>query len=162
MNAPRTLTQARLRLARLRRRGTDRGAGGDSLEAVILAPVILAIFMIIVAAGRYQLGTGKIDQAAGAGARAASIQFTAAAAQPAAQSAAQDSLADAGVSCQDFAVSVDTSGYSTAPTPGAQASVSVTVTCTVDWSDLTIPGWPGSKSISSTADSPLDIRRIGS
>lgn len=161
MTAHRKSTQPLTSLARLRRRGTERG-GGDSLEAVILAPIVLAIFMIIVAAGRYQLGTGKIDQAAGAAARAASIQFTATAAQPAAAKAAQDSLADAGVSCQDFAVSVDTSAYSIAPTPGAQASVGVTITCTVDWSDLTIPGWPGSKTITSTADSPLDIRRIGS
>lgn len=155
-------TRLRRAGARLRHRGSQSGAGGDSLEAVIIVPVILALFMVMVAAGRYQLGTGKIDQAAAAGARAASIEYTASAAQPAAVKAAQNSLDTAGVTCQDFSVTVDTGGYSTQPLPGAQASVSVTVTCTVDWSDLTIPGWPGSKTITSTADSALDIRRIGS
>ena len=51
--------------------------GGESLELVIIAPLILALFMVIVAVGRYELGSGKIDQAAGAAARAASQQVSA-------------------------------------------------------------------------------------
>lgn len=149
-------------LDRIRGRGPESGAGGDSLQVVILLPVLLAIFSAMIAAGRYELGLGKIDQAAGAAARAASIQSASTPAQPAAQQAAQKSLDTAGVTCQNISVTVDTSQYTAAPRPGAQASVSVTVTCTVDWSDLTIPGWPGSKTISATAESALDIRRIRS
>lgn len=149
----------RSRLARLRRRGREAGVGGESLELVIIAPLILALFMVIVAVGRYQLGSGKIDQAAGAAARAASQQVSAVQAQPAAVAAAETSLASAGITCQDIAVSVDNAGFTAAA--GSIADVTVTVTCTVSWSDLTIPGWPGSKNIQATAASPLDTRRIG-
>ena len=133
--------------------------GGESLELVIIAPLILALFMVIVAVGRYELGSGKIDQAAGAAARAASQQVSAVQAEPAATAAAQSSLASAGVTCQNVAVSVDTAGFTVAA--GSTADVTVTVTCTVSWSDLTIPGWPGDKDIQASAASPLDTRRIG-
>jgi Flp pilus assembly protein TadG len=132
--------------------------GGESLELVILAPLILALFMVIVAVGRYELGSGKIDQAAGAAARAASQQVSAVQAEPAATTAAQSSLASAGVTCQNIAVSVDTAGFTAAA--GNTADVTVTVSCTVSWSDLTIPGWPGNKDIQASAASPLDTRRI--
>ena len=147
------------RFHRLRRRGREAGMGGESLELVIIAPLILALFMVIVAVGRYELGSGKIDQAAGAAARAASQQVSAVQAQPAAIAAAETSLASAGITCQDIAVSVDNAGFTAAA--GSTADVTVTVTCTVSWSDLTIPGWPGSKDIQATAASPLDTRRIG-
>ncbi len=153
------ITTLTTRLHRLRLRGREAGMGGESLELVIIAPLILALFMVIVAVGRYELGSGKIDQAAGAAARAASQQVSAVQAQPAAISAAETSLASAGITCQDFAVSVDNAGFTAAA--GGTADVTVTVTCTVSWSDLTIPGWPGSKDIQATAASPLDTRRIG-
>ena len=133
--------------------------GGESLELVIIAPLILALFMVIVAVGRYELGSGKIDQAAGAAARAASQQVSAVQAEPAATAAAQSSLANAGITCQNIAVSVDTAGFTAAA--GNTADVTVTVSCTVSWSDLTIPGWPGDKDIQASAASPLDTRRIG-
>jgi Flp pilus assembly protein TadG len=132
--------------------------GGESLELVILAPLILALFMVIVAAGRYELGSGKIDQAAGAAARAASQQVSAGQAQPAAVAAAETSLASAGLTCQNIVVSVDSAGFAT---DAGRTDVTVTVSCTVSWSDLTIPGWPGEKDIQASAASPLDMRRIG-
>jgi len=147
------------RLDRLHLRGREAGMGGESLELVIIAPLILALFMVIVAVGRYELGSGKIDQAAGAAARAASQQVSAVQAEPAAAAAAQSSLASAGVTCQNIAVSVDTAGFTVAA--GSTADVTVTVSCTVSWSDLTIPGWPGNKDIRASAASPLDTRRIG-
>ena len=153
------ITTLRNRLDRLRRRGREAGVGGESLELVIIAPLILALFMVIVAVGRYELGSGKIDQAAGAAARAASQQVSAVQAQPAAIAAAETSLASAGITCQNIAVSVDNAGFTAAA--GSTADVTVTVTCTVSWSDLTIPGWPGGKDIQATAASPLDTRRIG-
>lgn len=144
---------------RLRSRGGQAGAGGESLELLIIAPIVLAIFLAAVAVGRYQLGSGKIDQAAGAGARAASQQLTQDAAHTAALEAAESSLTAAGVTCQGITVSVDTGGYQAAAAGAAQ--VQVTVTCGVSWSDLTIPGWPGSKTITSQATSPLDLKKIG-
>jgi len=153
------ITFVKSRWVRLRRPGPESGMGGESLELVILAPLILALFMVIVAVGRYELGSGKIDQAAGAAARAASQQVSAMQAEPAATAAAQSSLASAGITCQNIAVSVDTAGFTAAA--GSTADVTVTVSCTVSWSDLTIPGWPGDKDIQASAASPLDTRRIG-
>ena len=153
------ITTVKTRLDRLRLRGREAGMGGESLELVIIAPLILALFMVIVAVGRYELGSGKIDQAAGAAARAASQQVSAVQAEPAATAAAQSSLASAGVTCQNVAVSVDTAGFTVAA--GSTADVTVTVSCTVSWSDLTIPGWPGNRDIQASAASPLDTRRIG-
>lgn len=147
------------RWVRLRGLGGERGAGGESLELLILVPAVLILFAVMVAVGRYQLGTAKIDQAAGAAARAASLQSSAAAAQPAAQTAASASLNGAGVTCQGMSVVVDTSAFSAAA--GSGAAVQVSVTCTVQWSDLSIPGWPGDKTITSTASSPVDLKRIG-
>ena len=94
-----------------------------------------------------------------AAARAASQEASVAYAEPAALTAAQSSLASAGITCQDIAVAVDSTGFSAAA--GSTADVTVTVSCTVSWSDLTIPGWPGTKDIQATAASPLDTRRIG-
>lgn len=144
--------------ARLRRRDGQSGVGGESLELLIIAPIVLAIFLAAVAVGRYQLGSGKIDQAAGAGARAASQQLTQDAAQAAALQAAQSSLTAAGVTCQGISVAVDTGGYQAA---AGSAQVRVTLTCDVSWSDISIPGWPGRKTITSEATSPLDLRKIG-
>jgi Flp pilus assembly protein TadG len=133
--------------------------GGESLELVIIAPLILALFMVIVATGRYELGSGKIDEAAGAAARAASQQVSAVRAQSAAKSAAESSLASAGITCQNITVSVDAVGFTAAA--GSTADVTATVSCTVSWSDLAIPGWPGEKDIQASAASPLDTRRVG-
>jgi Flp pilus assembly protein TadG len=153
------MSTLRNRLKRLTSRDREAGAGGESLELVIIAPLILALFMVIVAVGRYELGSGKIDQAAGAAARAASQEASVAYAEPAALTAAQSALSSAGITCQDIAVAVDSTGFSAAA--GSTADVTVTVSCTVSWSDLTIPGWPGTKDIRATAASPLDTRRIG-
>ncbi len=135
----------------------ERGAGGESLELIIIAPVIVILLLIGIAAARSTVGSGRVEQAAAAGARAASLTRDAAAAQSAANSIAAASLAGSGVTCQHLSVSVDTSGFRARA--GQPASVSVEVACTVSWSDLTIPGWPGSKRVTGRAASPLDTYR---
>lgn len=144
---------------RLRRRGGEAGAGGEALELAIILPAFLVLFGAIVAIGRFQIGSSSIDQAAGAAARAASLQATASGAFDAALDAADASLAAAGATCEQMSIDIDTSGFSAMP--GDRADVLVTLTCNVPWSDLSIPGWPGVKTISASAASPLDTRRIG-
>ncbi len=151
------MTGLRAAWRRLRNR-PERGAGGEALELLILVPAFLALIAALVAVGRFNLGSGKIDQAAGAAARAASQQATAEGAQTAAATAATSTLTSVGVSCLNFAVTVDTGGY--AAPPGGIATVNVTVSCTVQWSDLSVPGWPGSKTLVAQASSPLDTRRL--
>lgn len=144
-------------MRRWRGRGERGSAGGESLEIVLVAPAVLAVLLLSVAAGRYVDGTGSVDQAAAAAARAASLTATASAAEQAATTQAAASLGQAGMSCTGLTVSVDTSGY-TAPR-GQAATVSVTVACQVPWADLAIPGLPGQRTVTATAASPLDIQR---
>jgi Flp pilus assembly protein TadG len=139
------------------RNAPERGAGGESLELVIIAIGLIVVILIGIAAGRASIASGRVDQAAAAGARAASLTRTTAAAEVAATDAAGASLATAGLTCQNMNIDVDTSGFG-APA-GEPASVVVRVTCVVEWGDLGIPLWPGSKTYTSSAASPLDIHR---
>jgi len=61
------------------------------------------------------------------------------------------------VQCVTMSVSVDTGGFQ-API-GTTAQVTATVTCTVNLSDLAIPGLPGSRTITETVSSPIDAYR---
>lgn len=135
----------------------QRGAGGESLELIIVAPVLLLIIVLGIAGGRYEIGTGKVDQAASVAARAASQQRDPQAAQRAASEAARSSLAQAGASCENMTVSVDTSGF-TVPR-GQLGFLTATVSCVVQWSDLSLPGLPGSRTVTSSAVSSLDVNR---
>lgn len=125
----------------------------------MLAPAVLLIVLLIIAAGRYVVGTGKVDQAAGAAARAASLTGSAVDAEAAARQQATQSLTDAGITCQNTTVTVDTSGF--AQPPGTPASVQVTVACTTSFADLSIPGLPGQRTVTASAASPIDTKQEG-
>lgn len=142
------------RLRALLNRNRDRGSGGGgAIEILIIAPVFILLLLLCIAGGRYVLGSGKIDQAAASAARAASITSTASDADNAAHTKAQAALTDSGITCQNLTVTVDTTAYSLPiGTPG---SVIVTLTCTVNMGDLSIPGVPGSRTITSRAASPI-------
>jgi hypothetical protein len=86
---------------------------------------------------------------AAAAARAASLQRDPAAAQAAAETTA----AHADTGCTSLIVRVDTSGFR----PGG--TVTATVTCTVDLSDLAGLAVPGTTTLTATATSPVDLWR---
>ncbi|MHB1615125.1 MAG: TadE/TadG family type IV pilus assembly protein, partial [Actinomycetes bacterium] len=109
------------------RPGND--AGSFTLELAVLAPALLALLSLVIAAGRVELAGGAIDAAARDGARAASLARSAPAAQSAAQSIARDSLSRQHIDCQSLTVAADTSGFTAAL--GTPASVRVHVTCRV-------------------------------
>ena len=54
-------------------------------------------------------------------------------------------------------VRVDTEGF--AAPAGTPAAVTVDVACTVDLSDVAVPGLPGSRTLTDSAVSPLDPAR---
>ena len=134
----------------------DRDAGNAALELVILAPVILFLLGLVIAAGRTSVARGSVAAAARDAARQASISLTPGAAQTAALSSARAALGQDGLNC-DPVVTVNVSGFGVAV--GEPANVQATVTCRVSLSSLVVPGMPGSKTLRATFTSPLDPYR---
>ncbi|MER6851638.1 TadE family protein [Streptomyces flaveolus] len=139
----------------MRRLGGDEGS--VAIEAAIVIPPLIMFVCLALAGGRLVTSGAKIDAAAEDAAREASIHRTAASAQAAAQAAATESLDDQGIACASSSVAIDTSGLSVPV--GQVGTVTVTVTCTVNLSDLLLPGVPGSKNLTSTATSVVDAYR---
>jgi Flp pilus assembly protein TadG len=133
----------------------DRGA--VTLEFVVLAPVLLALIALLIVAGRVAIASNSVEAAADEAARSASISRTAAGARSAAQDGARRSLAQQDLRCSSVRVEVDTSGFGVAV--GLPAQVRATVTCDVELGDLAVPGFPGSRTVTATAVSPLDTYR---
>ncbi|MGM7439905.1 TadE/TadG family type IV pilus assembly protein [Streptomyces tunisiensis] len=136
-------------------RGDDKGS--VAIEAAIVVPPLIMFLCLAIAGGRLVTSGAKIDAAAEDAAREASIHRTAASAQSAAQAAAAESLDDQGIACASSSVTIDTSGLSVPV--GQVGTVTVTVNCTVNLSDLLLPAVPGSKSLTSTATSVVDAFR---
>jgi len=132
---------------------SDRGSA--SLELAILAPAVLLLLGALVFAGRVETSSAAVEHAARVAARDASLARTADAARATAQTSAARELT--GSDCVTSQVLVDPSGF-TAPL-GADATVDVSVTCTVSVADLAIPGLPGTRTITAQATSPLDRYR---
>ena len=131
--------------------------GSATLELAILAPAVLALLGLAIAAGRIEIAGGAVEQAAAAAAREASIARTESTARTAATETARDSLQNQGVTCGVLEVAVDTAGF--AVTVGLPAQVQVGVACTVELSDLAVPGMPGTRTLRARVASPLDRYR---
>ena len=143
-------------MRRLRRRlGGERGS--VSLELVILTPGLLLVIGVLIYGGRLELAKQSVQAAASQAAREASIARTQPEANSTADAAATRSLAEQGLNCVSSSVSVDTSGF--ASPAGTPATITAEVTCVVHLSDLAVPGLPGSRMVTATADSPLDTYR---
>ena len=139
----------------LRRRYGDRGSA--AIEAAILAPPLLVLIGLAIVGGRIQVAGAAIEGAAHDAARAASISRTAAEAQANAHAAASATLNQQGLHCTSLTVSVNTAGF--AVPVGEPATVSASITCVVDFSDLVADGLPGSKTLTATFVSALDSFR---
>ncbi|WP_435224279.1 TadE/TadG family type IV pilus assembly protein [Streptomyces sp. Tue6028] len=131
--------------------------GSVAIEAAIVLPSLVMFLCLAIAGGRIITSEAKIDAAAEDAAREASIHRTAAAAQDAARAAAAESLTDQGITCASTSVHVNTGGLSVPV--GHVGTVTVTVTCTVQLSDLLLPGAPGARTLTSTATSVVDLYR---
>lgn len=131
-------------------------AGNAPLELVILAPIVVALIGLVIAAGRATIAQGSVSAAARDAARQASIARTPSAARSAALSSARSELASEGLDCHPV-VSVNVTGFAVGV--GQPASVSATVRCRVPLSGLLVPGLPGGVTVSATFSSPLDPYR---
>lgn len=137
----------------LRRAGD---AGDAALELIILAPVLLALIGLVIAAGRVSVAQGSVDAAARDAARQASISRSPGEARAAAAVSADAALRQDGLDCLPV-VTVDVAGFGTPV--GQPAEVTATVTCQVPLADLVVPGLPGSRRLSAKFTSPLDPYR---
>lgn len=148
-------------LASRSRRGATRKMatedGNAALELLILAPVILALIGLVIAAGRTSVAQGSVDAAARDAARQASISLTSGAAREAALSSANAALHADGLHCKPVVRLNTEPGFSTPL--GQPAQVSASVSCTVPLSDLLVPGVPGSRTLTAQFTSPLDPYR---
>ena len=131
--------------------------GSTTLELVVWAPGLLLVIALLAMAGRVNSANAAVEQAAVDAARTASSARTVAGARDMAHASAQKTLAAQGLQCTTTTVVLDTSGFGTRP--GQSATVTATVTCPVRLSDLSLPGLPGTRTVSHTAISSLDTFR---
>jgi Flp pilus assembly protein TadG len=141
-------------------RRTGRAAADDgnaALELVILAPILLALLGLVIAAGRISIAQGAVNAAARDAARQASISLTPGAAQAAGRASARAALRQDGLDCRPV-VLINVSQFVTTQ-PGAPAAVTAMVRCTISLSELALPGLPGSARLQAEFTSPIDIYR---
>jgi Flp pilus assembly protein TadG len=131
--------------------------GSAASEAVIGVPAFLLFVGLFIFGGRTATTHQSVETAAADAARSASLERTSASARTQAITAATTSLSNQGIHCLDIDVTIDASQFSR--TVGEAATVSVTVQCRLDLSDLSIPGVPGSRLIRATSTSPIDTWR---
>ena len=134
-----------------------RESGSAALELVVLAPVLLAILALVIAAGRMSITQGAVDAAARDASRQASLALDPYSAQAAGQASARAALRRDGLGCSPV-IRIDTRGFATRPGLAA-LPVSATVTCAVPLADLYLPGVPGTRTLTATFTSPLDLYR---
>jgi Flp pilus assembly protein TadG len=134
----------------------DRGerGGAPAVEAALLAVLLAAVIAFVMAGGRLVAAESAADQAARSAARIASIARDPATARRHAHDVAHSTLAAQHLTCTQLQVTVDTAGFAT--TLEQTGLVRATVACAVRWSDLALPGAPGTRTVTATFTSPID------
>lgn len=138
----------------MKRRGES---GSAAIEAAIGVPAFALFIGLVIFGGRTATTHEALQSAATAGARSASLARDAQTARTAAREASVSSIDNQKIGCSHVDVDVNTSDF--AKQPGIAGSVTVTVSCRLDLSDLAVPGVPGSRVMSATMSSPLDTWR---
>jgi Flp pilus assembly protein TadG len=133
----------------------DDERGSVAAELTLLMPALLMLLLFVVFCGRLAEARLRLDDAAHQAARAATIARSPTQASTDARAAAQDSLAQAGVSCRQLAIDTQLAGFQ----PGA--TLSVRLTCHLDASDLALLSLPTTIEVSAHADSVIDRWRGG-
>ena len=131
-----------------------RGEEGQAIaELVIVAPVLLFVIVLVIGIGRIDSAQGDVESAARAAVQAAVVQADSDDAQAQASAAVTSTLAGAGLTCPSPQVTTDTSNFT------AGGWVSVTVVCVTSLADVSVPGLPGSKTLSATSYAHIDPYR---
>lgn len=124
-----------------------------ALEMVILAPLLLILFMFLLACGRYFQTSSQLENAARDGARSASQARSLADAQQRIDEAVTRTMGQSVDSCKASAAGTVTSAFA------AGSPLSVEVTCTINYRDLGLLGIGGDTVITKKFSSSLDPYR---
>jgi Flp pilus assembly protein TadG len=143
----------KLGIRRCRTAGRRRERGALALELAVLAPVLLVLFMFLLACGRYFQTSSLLEGAARDGARSASQARSLTDAQARVDQAVSDAMGQAVKSCKETA----TGSITTAFTAGSPLSVEVS--CTINYRDLGLLGLGGDTTITKRFTSSLDPYR---
>ncbi|HEU4946242.1 MAG TPA: TadE/TadG family type IV pilus assembly protein [Kribbella sp.] len=135
----------------MRHRRRERGT--MALEMAILAPILLILFMFLLACGRYFQTSSLLESAARDGARSASQARSLPEAQARVDEAVTRTMDQAVASCKASASGVVTSTFA------AGSPLSVEVTCTINYRDLGLLGLGGDTKITKRFSSSLDPYR---
>jgi Flp pilus assembly protein TadG len=131
--------------------------GAAAVELTLLVPALLLVLGLLVAGGRLWFARTTVNEAAQTAARAASLARSPTAAIAAGREAGSQSLATAGLRCRSTSVSVSTAAFSVPV--GTPSTVTSTILCRVDFSDVFLPGWPGSLQLTGRGSAALDTYR---
>lgn len=135
--------------------------GAASVELVILVPVLVIMLGLLVAGGRLWFARATVVEASESAARAASLARSAGDARHAGNRAAERVLSTDGLTCGGTgAVAIDVDAFGVPV--GTPATVTARVTCEVPFSDLSIPGMPGSITVRGNGAAALDTYRARS
>jgi Flp pilus assembly protein TadG len=131
--------------------------GAATVELTLLVPALLLVVGLLVAGGRLWFARTTVNDAAQTAARAASLSRSANAAATAGQEAGLQSLTTAGLRCSSTSVSINSAAFRVPA--GTPSTVISTVICRVDFSDIVLPGWPGSIQLTGQGSAALDTYR---
>lgn len=132
-------------------------SGSAAIEAAIGVPAFVLFVGLIICGGRFATTHQSLQSAAAEAARSASIARDARGATIDAREAATASVTNQDIGCGQIDVRVDTADFS--KSAGQPGTVTVTVSCRLDLSDLSVPGVPGSRVLTATMSSPIDTWR---
>ncbi|WP_433392999.1 TadE/TadG family type IV pilus assembly protein [Micromonospora sp. KLBMP9576] len=131
--------------------------GSVSIEMAVVTPAVLALLAGAVIGGRVNIARQALEAAAYDAARTASLARTAGEASAQALAAADSTLNAQGLSCTGLDVTVSTAGFGVPV--GQPATVTARVSCTATFSDVALPGMPGTVPLIASFTSPLDTYR---
>jgi len=144
-------TAARAARARLARLCSESERGSVAVELTLIAPIFVLLMLLIVALGRASDASIQVQDAAHAAARAATLASYPGAADSAARQAAEGALTQTGTTCKGMDVTADVGSLA----PGSV--IRVTVSCTVNFSDLSGIDIPGAHTITASSSSIVDL-----
>ena len=128
----------------------DGGLATVELVLIVIVPVLMLAFIVL--CGRISQSRLLVDDAAHQAARAASTARSLDAAAALARTTAAAALGDEGVACRSLRIDVRGDLH-----PGA--TVTASVTCRVDLSDLTLLRVPGTVVTRGSISAPIDVYR---